>query len=99
MIENINNSGIDVNKVKQLLDEILTFELDNRGTQEYWKARVQIADEIFKLAQEMIELMYRLNLEFATEFSKEDLIDKINVYRNAEHNLHEIQTDIDILQC
>lgn len=98
MIDNIKNNGIDVEKVKQLFDEILTYILDYRHEQDYARQRVELADEIFKLAQEIIELMYRTEMQFATECSKEDLIDKINVYRNAEHNLHELQTSTDILQ-
>lgn len=98
MENSIKTTRIDVDKVKNLFDEILTYILDYRHEQDYARTRIELADEIFKLTQEVIELMYRTEMQFARDCSKEDLIDKINVYRNAEHNLHEIQTSTDILQ-
>ena len=98
MENSIKTTTVDVQKVKQIFDEILTYILDYRHEPEYARTRIEIADEIFKLTQEVIELMYRTEMQFTTECSKEELIDKINVYRNAEHNLHEIQLSTDILQ-
>ena len=98
METSIKTTRIDVDKVKNLFDEILTYILDYRHEQDYARTRIELADEIFKLTQEVIELMYRTEMQFARDCSKEDLIDKINVYRNAEHYLHEIQISTDILQ-
>lgn len=98
MEDSIKTTRIDVDKVKNLFDEILTYILDYRHEQDYARQRVELVDEIFKLTFEVIELMYRTEMQFATELSKAELLDKINVYRNAEHNLGELQTYVDILQ-
>ena len=97
MEDSIKTTRVDVNKVKNLFDEILTYILDYRHEQDYARQRVELVDEIFKLTQEVIEVMYRTEMQFATECSKEDLIDIINVYRNAEHNLCELQGRTDAL--
>lgn len=98
MEDSIKTTRIDVDKVKNLFDEILTYILDYRHEQDYARQRVELVDEIFKLTFEVIELMYRTEMQFATECSKTELIDIINAYKNAEHNLGELQERTDALQ-
>lgn len=99
MIDNIKNNGIDVEKVKQLFDEILTYILDYRHEQDYARQRVELADEIFKLTQEVIEVMYRINLQFLSECDRFEAMNKIKLYSEVEDNLSLIQKDTDILQA
>ena len=98
MIDSIKNDGIDVEKVEQLFNEILGFLLDNRGTFNYERERVQIADKVFNLTQEIIELMYRTELYFLNETTKSEAIDILTNYKQAEIYLNEMQTRTDILQ-
>lgn len=98
-MDEITKTTVDVEKVEQLFDEILTFMLDERNEQDYARTRVELANEIFKLMQEVIELMYRTNLQFLSECTKAEAIDKLQMYKVAEDYLDIVQKDIDILQC
>ena len=97
-MDTIKTTTVDVKKVKQLFDEILTFMLDNKYEQDYARARVQLADEILKLAGEVIELMYRTNLEYLSECTKAEAIDKLQMYKVADDYLSIVQKETDILQ-
>ena len=97
-MDEITTTKVDVEKVRKLFDEILTYLLDNRYEQQYAQERVQIADEIFKLTQEVIELMYRTDLQFLSECDKFEALNKIKLYSELEDNLSLIQKETDILQ-
>ena len=100
MEDSIKTTRIDVDKIENIFDEILTFILDtdNRDTQDDWMNRVKVADLILKLAGETIYRMFDIACNFRHEADIVEFYDEVKDYKEALVMLETIKKKTDILQ-
>ena len=100
MENSIKTTRIDVDKVKNLFDEILTFILDTNthDTQEDCLDRVKVADMILKLAGETIYRMMDITCNYRHETRFIEFAEQIKTYEKAFLVLDELKKLTDILQ-
>ena len=100
MEDSIKTTRIDVDKIDNIFDEILTFMLDTdlHDTQDDCVNRVKIADMIFKLAQSMVYRMMDINCNYRHEVNIDEFTENIVAYNEAYKQLSEMLKMTDILQ-
>ena len=93
----ITTTKIDVEKIKGIFDEIHEYLLDNRYDEEDVMTRVRVTDAILSLTQEVIEIMYRTNFNYLDGANKQEVIEIVTAYKQAQDSLYEIQKMTDII--
>lgn len=89
---------LDVEKIEAYFEEIYEFLVDNRYELDNTLERTKTADAVFKLALNIVDLMYRINLNYTTEASKEEIIEFVTAYKDAEESLKMMLKMTDIMQ-
>ena len=100
MEDTIKTTRIDVDKIDNIFDEILTFimDTDKHDTQEDCLNRVKIADMIFTLASETIYKMMDTTCNYRYETGFIEFSEQIKTYEKAFLILHELKKLTNILQ-
>lgn len=100
MEDSIKTTRIDVDKIDNIFDEILTFILDTdtRDTQDDCLNRVKVADLILKLANETMYRMMDITCNYRHESTLEEFAEQITMYKDAINKVAEVMKCTDILQ-
>lgn len=96
----IKTTRIDVDKIDNIFDEILTFILDTdtRDTQDDCMNRVKVAELILKLANETMYRMMDITCNYRHESTLDEFAEQIIMYRDAMNKIEEVKKYVDILQ-
>lgn len=100
MEDSIKTTKIDVDKVDNVFDEILTFIMENstHDTQEDCLNRVKVANLVLQLASDIVYNMADRTCNYRHETRFTEFAEQIKTYEKAFLVLDELKQMTDILQ-